>query len=131
MSNVYYDPEKFGLRVVAELERGGGYEFDTLMVWQRQDGALVWAQDAGCSCPLPFDGIGLNDLHPLRSIHDFEGNATHDDLGELQAFLRRVEAALPGGTRCAACGASPGQPCTNTAGARLGHHHRERREAAR
>jgi hypothetical protein len=60
--NVYYQPEAFGLTIVAELENGGSYEFDTIVVWRRDSGQLLWATDAGCSCPTPFEDVGLNDL---------------------------------------------------------------------
>ena len=62
--NVYYDPEKFGLKVIGELEKGASYEFDTFVVWQKENGDLVYGTDSGCSCPTPFEDQGLNDLKP-------------------------------------------------------------------
>lgn len=47
MSNLYYNPEKFGLTVV--------YRRDL-------DGRLVYVEDSGCSCPSPFEGKGMPDL---------------------------------------------------------------------
>lgn len=52
--NVYYDHEKLGLEKVGELEAGGSYEFDTFCVW-RDDKAVYYATDGGCSCPTPFE----------------------------------------------------------------------------
>lgn len=79
--NVYYDPEKFGLKIVGTLDfSSGSYEFDYTVVWT--DGKnLYYHDDAGCSCPSPFDGVGLNDL-------------TKTNLRDLQTHLRaRREAA--------------------------------------
>ena len=64
MSDVYYHPEKFGLETVAELDlTQESYSFDLLVVWRRLvDGQLLFARDAGCSCPAPFEGVGVDDL---------------------------------------------------------------------
>jgi hypothetical protein len=61
--NVYYDPEKFGLKTVGEVEMSSGsYEFDLIVVWQDSTGRYLWGLDSGCSCPAPFEGHGVNDL---------------------------------------------------------------------
>lgn len=67
MTNVYYEPEKFGLTVVGELEYSSGdYEFDTRVVWQHADGKFYTARDSGCSCPVPFEDYQtLNDIELL------------------------------------------------------------------
>ena len=62
--NIYYNPEKFGLEIVASLDLGGGYEYDTYLVFKK-DGKLYSASDSGCSCYEPFDGIGVEDLDEL------------------------------------------------------------------
>lgn len=64
MSDLYYSPEKFGLRVVDEVEfSSGAYEFDTSVLWQDiETGAFYVADDSGCSCPVPFEGVGRSDL---------------------------------------------------------------------
>lgn len=62
--NLYYDPEKFNLTIIGELDFSDGcYCFDYTIVWQ--DNAtkkLYMADDAGCSCPCPFEDHSLNDL---------------------------------------------------------------------
>jgi len=69
--NIYYSPEKFGLTVVDEDERGGSYEFDTIVLWQHEDGTYYWAEDNGCSCPTPFESFrSLADLEQGRSGYD-------------------------------------------------------------
>jgi len=46
-------------------EPGLSYEFNTLRVYRRKsDGAHFYATDAGCSCPIPFDGTTEADLQP-------------------------------------------------------------------
>lgn len=64
MANIYYDPEKFGLKIVCEIEySSGSYEFDKRVIFMRVcDGKLFTARDSGCSCPTPFEDIFLNDL---------------------------------------------------------------------
>lgn len=34
-SNPYYDPQKFNLTTIGEIEFADNYEFDTLVVWAR------------------------------------------------------------------------------------------------
>jgi len=64
--NIYYNPDKFGLETFDEIDTGGSWEFDTFVVFKRvSDGALFWSRDSGCSCPTPFDHIGINDLNPI------------------------------------------------------------------
>lgn len=60
--NVYSDPGKFGLRVVGEIDLEGGYSFAKFVVWANEAGRFLYATDAGCSCPSPFEYAGLPDL---------------------------------------------------------------------
>lgn len=61
--NIYSNPEKFGLTQIGVIERPDmTYEFKMLVVWRNQDGRLCWADDAGCSCPIPFEDKGIPDL---------------------------------------------------------------------
>lgn len=63
MSNVYCHPEDHGLTTIGEVEwSDGNYQFDLTVVWQDADGKLYWAEDAGCSCPLPFGFRTKEDL---------------------------------------------------------------------
>lgn len=58
--DVYYNPEKFGLTKVAELDfSSGSYEFDITAVFTKDDepGKFYWASDSGCSCPSPFENF--------------------------------------------------------------------------
>jgi hypothetical protein len=67
MANIYYDPDKFGLTPVGEIDwSSGSYEFDYTVVWKRDlDGRFVYAEDSGCSCPVPFESTGVDDLTVL------------------------------------------------------------------
>ena len=67
MSNVYYDPERDALITVATVDAGAMYEFQIFCVWHRPGprggkGTYFWADDAGCSCPSPFEDFELKDL---------------------------------------------------------------------
>lgn len=65
--NIYYDPAKFGLEIVGEVEWISGYEFDKHVVWyQPATGRYLWGTDSGCSCPNPFELQGIGDLGVLR-----------------------------------------------------------------
>lgn len=65
--SIYYDPEKFGLEKVHELDLGESYTFDLYVVWRRKsDGALLWGYDSGCSCPSPFEDQGVDSLEPAK-----------------------------------------------------------------
>lgn len=72
MSNIYYDPEKYGLRTLGEVEfSSGAYEFDLSVLWQDvETGAFYVADDSGCSCPSPFEGIGRGDLRKIGRLQD-------------------------------------------------------------
>jgi len=70
-NNIYDNPEKHGLKVVAELEYSdGNYRFDTRVVWRHEEtGILYTARDMGCSCPAPFEDYNkLSDLEQLASL---------------------------------------------------------------
>jgi hypothetical protein len=69
MSNIYTHPEAYGLTVVADVEAAEGYEFDTFVIWRDKQGTFWWAQDKGCSCPIPFDDKDLSNL-PSGSLKD-------------------------------------------------------------
>lgn len=66
--NPYYNPEAFGLELVAEEDWGGSYEFDIRVVWlHKKSGELYTARDSGCSCPSPFENYtSLADLERMN-----------------------------------------------------------------
>ena len=60
------DPAKFGLEILWSHDCGDSCEFDTAIIFRRKtDGALLWATDSGCSCPIPFEGQKAEELEPL------------------------------------------------------------------
>lgn len=64
--NIYYNPESFGLSVVAQIDYSSGYyEFDIRVVWKDKAGKLWTARDHGCSCPTPFEDYHLGNISPL------------------------------------------------------------------
>lgn len=74
MRSVYYHPEQSGLETVGEVSWGEDYEFDLIVVWRDvASGGFYWAQDAGCSCPTPFEGFSVENegLKPVESLPVF------------------------------------------------------------
>lgn len=110
--NIYYDPEKFGLTVVAELhDPNADYSFDTTVAWKHEDGRVLIGSDAGCSCPTPFEDVhNLSDLLEVnrgswpqvlertekrmqyRYSEDTE-DRTFYDAADISEFLRKVAQA--------------------------------------
>ena len=95
----YHSPEKYGLEIVGTVDWGGSYEFDMVVAWKRlDDGAFFWAQDAGCSCPTPFEGMTVGDgVKPIEDLATFhavllEKNAQkrHDPADETAAITDLV-----------------------------------------
>jgi hypothetical protein len=63
-SNIYYNPEAFGLEVVGDIDVAYSHEFDMFVVWKDSDGGIHWAEDSGYSWPIPF---GDHSRHTLSS----------------------------------------------------------------
>lgn len=80
-NNIYNNPEKFGLSILRSIDTAGAYEFDILLVLEDSAGKLFWITDSGCSCPMPFEGVGVSDLHEL----------TVDTYATFQEMLREWE----------------------------------------
>jgi len=72
MSNIYYDPEKHGLRTVGEVEWSEPcYDFNLTVVWQDVDtGAYYYASDSGCSCPSPFEDYDRTNITRVERTQD-------------------------------------------------------------
>ena len=71
--DVYYQPEKFGLTPVKEMDVADSWEFDIIVVWKHEDGRWFVGNDSGCSCPSPFEyRNSLDDLTEVWSVHDVE-----------------------------------------------------------
>ena len=68
--NIYSDPEKFGLELVADHDFAGDYEFNQVLLFKDSSGRFLVAHDAGCSCPTPFENVGIDDLVEVHSIVD-------------------------------------------------------------
>lgn len=96
--NLYYAPEKSGYETVDSYDTGASYEFNITMVLKK-DGKLFYAQDSGCSCPIPFEDIEESDLTPLtdfdafkREVKDY--HAWNSNAAEESKFLKTVREAL-------------------------------------
>lgn len=103
MSNVYYNPEHFGLEIVAEIEYSSGcYEFDTRVVWKQKSSRKCFtARDSGCSCPTPFEDYHMGNIEPLNFQalrQEVNGELTKEwgsniTAEQAQDFLAKVRAA--------------------------------------
>ena len=91
---------------IAHIEwRYESWEYDQTEVYRRKDGALFYAEDSGCSCPIPFEFTTEADLTPIRSLADWNRYArgglgdsespdlTRRDVQEATATIRKHLAA--------------------------------------
>lgn len=75
--DVYYNPEKFDLTPVGEVDISDGcYQFDIFAVWKDEEGTYYWVQDSGCSCPSPFERY--------TKLEDLESGTGHDAVRALK-----------------------------------------------
>lgn len=98
-SNIYYHPEKSGLRIVDELSENLSYEFNMLVVWQDVNtGVVYWGHSAGCSCPAPFEDESIADQNRLGpqnySVFEQEVEGFPASFGERQGMLQKVREAV-------------------------------------
>ncbi len=99
LANVRDYPEKHGLHIIAELEFGEYYEFDTHIALKHEDGRVFYCHDAGCSCPHPFEDYNeISSLDPITkdnfalfqsSMLNLKKNMT-DVLGFIQDVRKAV-----------------------------------------
>lgn len=95
------------LTFIGEIELAGvSWEFDLLRFYVRPEtGAILYANDSGCSCPCPFEGTLVSDLKEtsLKRVRDIVINYVYEDdewyiskaevLARLQDMLPRMKAA--------------------------------------
>ena len=94
-NNIYYNPKAFGLQIIALMELGGSYEFDTHVVFANEQGELFYANDAGCSCPTPFERHTMKSLEPItaKTWPDFYSNIMSNEyasMSDKRNFLEEV-----------------------------------------
>ena len=65
--NIYSNPEKFGLEIVAALDYYSGYSWSMRVVWREiATGRILTDADSGCSCNSPWEAtIDVAELDPL------------------------------------------------------------------
>ena len=82
--DLYYQPEKFGLEVIGVIgDPEASYSFDDLVVWNHAETKrLYWAEDAGCSCPSPFEDYTSLDMAEAVPYDDTK------KLAELETAIR-------------------------------------------
>lgn len=95
MNDIYGSPEKYGLETIGEIDwSSGSYEFDLTVVWRRTfDGAFVYGEDAGCSCPSPFESTGVDELIRITSLGEFRTHLAGRQHGSYYGENRSDEVA--------------------------------------
>lgn len=68
-SNIYYSPEDYGLELIRDVElTDEPYRFNIIAVWKdKETGDLYMGEDAGCSCPTPFERV-----HSLGDLQEYD-----------------------------------------------------------
>lgn len=98
--DMYYAPEKQGFENIVTLEDpNADYSFDTVIVVRDKATGKLWAaQDAGCSCPSPFEDHRFpTDYAEIRSVDDFKSFLGENSIYPLQdrtAAIEAIERAL-------------------------------------
>lgn len=91
MSNIYSDPQDFGLETVGEFSLSeSDYSFDIVVVFKDAFGQFYIAQDIGCSCPIPpFEDHTLDILEgPLDR---------YQTVGRLSSIAHNADGGYPSG----------------------------------
>ena len=70
MTSIYYNPEKYGLGLIASYDIADSYEFDIVAVFKDSNGKYLIGYDSGCSCPIPFEYHDLNDLFTIKTLDE-------------------------------------------------------------
>lgn len=96
----YYNPGKYGLTTIGEIDwSDGNYQFDLTVVWEDRAGRFWYGDDSGCSCPAPFQDTDLVDLVNLTSIDQFTVHCMgrvyggEDRSMEMVALVEKLHAA--------------------------------------
>lgn len=91
--NIYSNPERYKLKIWGTLdEEDLSYEFDMVVIWEHEDGRLLYKQDSGCSCPSPFESVdNIEQLEPLTAENYEQFISTYKDYNDKnrhELFLR-------------------------------------------
>jgi hypothetical protein len=67
--NVYYHPAACGLELLATAEEDEAWQFNYVCLWRDlESGRFFMGQDAGCSCPSPFEDFrSVSDLTEVKT----------------------------------------------------------------
>lgn len=106
--NLYSCPGNKNLTLLGIIDDpAADYSFDMIGVWQTEDGRVFYAQDAGCSCPSPFEdsmfdtdfievtAYNWNDFQAAVDGHCYHGNGPDPAAADKTDLLRKVSALVP------------------------------------
>ena len=97
--NIEETPYKRWLEIVVRHDFAGSYEFDEVIIFRDQAGQLLAGHDSGCSCPIPWENMGVPDLTPVRGFHeilDYARSSVSQYNYDAATWASVVEAALKG-----------------------------------
>ena len=93
-SNPVSNPGHYGLTLIGDIEwTDEAYSFDTTVVLRNAEGKLCYIEDSGCSCPLPFENTGTDDLEWVTREElqaHLESRNAADRSGEIADLMLRV-----------------------------------------
>lgn len=71
------DPQPTGYTRIAEVEwRDESWQFDLTRVYRHDSGGIFYAEDTGCSCPIPFEGTTVDELKQITRMQDWYDHVT-------------------------------------------------------
>lgn len=100
-SDFGYQPENYGFEQIGDVDWSDGcYQFDLTTVWKHKaSGSFYMADDSGCSCPSPYEGVrSVVDLTPIgrlqtlidhlneRNKDNYDGDRSGDIADLVQAY---------------------------------------------
>lgn len=101
--NPYSNPQNCGLTLLASAEAEANYDFDIIALWMdNASGRFFMAQDAGCSCPSPFEDVrsvsSFTEVTSFKDVTDFIGAQSYSNptAESLAGLLRAAREAFRG-----------------------------------
>lgn len=92
--NIYYNTPA-NWKKIGEIDfSDGDYQFDMTVIWLREDdGTFVYAEDEGCSCPIPFEDHSIDMVMEIASLDEIKTHleSRQQGVGEYDRSMEIVE----------------------------------------
>lgn len=94
MSSLIMSPEVFGLVIIGSVDWDNiPYQFNQTMVFRNtESGKFYWADDSGCSCPMPFENTTTDDLASGTKYDVLNYLAGHYGSVQAMNLIERIQA---------------------------------------